>query len=114
MKKGLQTLCLQPFDPLSGAYRSRTDDHLTAREITSVTYPQSQIVAKWCKRTPEKDAVIMLYTGLETISIAFSNPITFISFFVIKDWFPAYITYPVPEFLLMDLKRTSDLRKCGL
>jgi len=30
----LQTLCLQPFYPLSGAYRNRTDDLLTARDNT--------------------------------------------------------------------------------
>jgi hypothetical protein len=55
---------------VSGAYRNRTDDLLTAREISSVTYPMkisyikntqdSQKVIKSCKRTLEKDAVFTL------------------------------------------------------
>jgi len=33
-KKGCKHCCLQPFDSLSGAYRSRTDDLLIARDNT--------------------------------------------------------------------------------
>ena len=51
IKKRLQTLCLQPFYPLSGAYRNRTDDLLTAREITSVTYP---LKIKYITNTQER------------------------------------------------------------
>ena len=32
MKKGRKLWSLQPFNPLSGAYRSRTDDLLTASQ----------------------------------------------------------------------------------
>jgi hypothetical protein len=50
-KKGYEFSNPQPFDNLSGAYRNRTDDLLTASEVTSVT---NSVKIKYITKTKER------------------------------------------------------------
>jgi len=50
-KKGCKLRCLQPFNPLSGAYRNRTDDLLTARTNWDISIQLHHTIIHYITKT---------------------------------------------------------------